>query len=200
MTPKALGFGTVGTNTTKSKTLTIKNTSPHGVLSGNVPAASAPFTVTAGGGAFNLAGGQKGSVTVQFAPTAPGADSEILTITSNDPKRPSVNVKLTGKGAPGRLQASGRLSFAKTKATSVSKNFTIKNSGPGVLHGNVGATTGPFKVTAGGGDFVLNHGEKVTITVEFTPPAGGPFIGSLSLSSDDPRHASVTVKLTGIGI
>lgn len=180
--------------------MTIKNVSPHGVLSGNVPAGSAPFTVTAGSGAFNLSGGQKESVTVQFAPTAPGADSEILTITSNDPKRPSVNVKLTGKGAPGRLRTLVRLSFAKTKATtSVSKSFTIKNSGPGVLHGNVGSTTGPFKVTAGGGDFVLSLGEKVTITVEFTPPVGGPFTGSLALSSDDPAHTSVTVKLAGIG-
>jgi Abnormal spindle-like microcephaly-assoc'd, ASPM-SPD-2-Hydin len=125
----------------------------------------------------------------------------MLTITSNDPKRPSVNVKLTGKGAPGRLGASVRLSFARTKATtSVSKNFTIKNSGPGVLHGNVGATTEPFKVTAGSGAFVLNHGERVTITVEFTPPASGPFTGSLALSSDDPTHTSVTVKLAGIGI
>lgn len=191
---------TVGTHTTKSKTLTIKNTSLHGVLSGNVPAGSALFTVTAGSGAFNLAGRQKGKVTVQFAPTVPGADSEILTITSNDPKRPSVNVKLTGKGAPGRLRASSRLSFPKTKATtSVSKNFTIKNSGPGVLHGDVGATTGPFMVTAGGGAFVLNHGEKVTITLEFTPPASGPFTGSLALSSDDPAHTAVTVKLAGIG-
>jgi len=181
--------------------LTIKNTSLHGVLSGNVPAGSALFTVTAGSGAFKLSGGQKGKVTVQFAPTAPGADSEILTITSNDPKRPSVNVKLTGRGGPGRLRAPSRLSFPKTKATTgASKNFSIKNSGLGVLHGNVGATIGPFKVTAGSGAFVLNHGERLTITVEFAPSASGPFTGSLSLSSDDPTHTSVTVKLTGIGI
>jgi hypothetical protein len=43
-------------------------------------------------------GGQQ-QVTVQFAPTASGAQSGTLTIASNDPAKPSLTVALTGTGA-----------------------------------------------------------------------------------------------------
>lgn len=187
-------------NTTASKTLTIKNSSKTGTLIGSVAALSAPFTVTAGSGAFILAPGQEETVTVQFAPTSAGAASTSLVIASNDPKHPSVNVKITGTSVAGSLSVSPVLIFSTTAVgTSSTKVLTIRNIGAGVLHGNVGASTGPFVVIAGSGPFTLNDGKTWTVTLQFTPVEKGAAAGVLSILSDDPKHLSVNVNLKGTG-
>jgi len=199
--PPVLGYLTVGTDTSKSKMLTIKNAATKGEVIGNVPAGSAPFTVTAGSGPFDLLPGQKKPATVQYAPTAPGASAETLVITSNDPVHPSVKVKLSGTGASGKLVVPAHLIFLYPQAIGIgiTKNLTIRNEGLGVLHGNVGTSTGPFAVTAGSGGFTLDHLQTRTVTIQFTPPASGPFIGVLPITSDDPKHVSFNVNLKGTG-
>jgi hypothetical protein len=77
--------------------LTIKNAG-LGVLDGNVAASTGPFAVTVGGGAFVLNYNQSRIVTIKFTPTAVGAVTGVLPITSNDPKHLSLNVALKGTG------------------------------------------------------------------------------------------------------
>jgi hypothetical protein len=69
----------------------------------------------------------------------------------------------------------------------------------GILHGNVGASTGPFAVTAGSGGFTLNDGGTQNVTIQFSPLATGAAVGTLSIASDDPKHLSVNVNLKGTG-
>lgn len=97
--PHQLKFGSIDAGATKIKTLTIKNTSKKGSLSVEVKTISAPFTITAGGGSYNLASGQKQQVTVQFAPTSGdvGEYAATLVITSNDLKHLSMSLKISGK-------------------------------------------------------------------------------------------------------
>jgi hypothetical protein len=181
--------------------LTIKNIARSGILIGNVAAGSAPFTVTSGSGPFNLAPAHSEAVTVEFAPSASGAASAAVVITSNDPKHPSVSVKLTGTGVAGKLSLPTRLAFPKTAAldSPISGKLTIKNAGLGVLHGNVGAITGPFSVSAGSGGFALDHLQPWTVAIQFTPTAKGPATGTLAITSDDPKHPSVSLNLKGTG-
>jgi hypothetical protein len=128
------------------------------------------------------------------------ASSATLVITSDDPKHASVSVKLTGTGQSGQLSVPSLLTFLATKATTSStKTLTITNTGLGVLHGNVGATAGPFIVTLGGGSFALDHLKTQMVTIKFTPPTTGPFAGVLPIASDDPKHLSVNVNLKGTG-
>jgi hypothetical protein len=135
-------------------------------------------------------------VTVQFAPTSAGAASTTLVIASNDPKHPSVNVK----SVAGSLSVSPVLIFSTAPVgTSSTKFLTIRNIGAGVLHGNVGASTGPFVVIAGSGPFTLNDGKTWTVTLQFTPVEKGAAAGVLSILSDDPKHLSVNVNLKGTG-
>jgi hypothetical protein len=190
----------IGTNTVKAKTLTVKNSAKTGVLTGNVAPAPAPFTVTVGGGHFSLPAGQKATVTVQYAPTAAKVDSGTLVITSNDPKKPSVSVKLSGTGAAGKLSVPTKLGFLKTTVnTSSEKILTIKNAGLGVLHGHVGTSTGAFAVKSGDGDFELNNKQGWPVTIQFAPPAKGNVTGTLPITSDDPKHLSLNVSLKGAG-
>ena len=67
----ATSFGSAVVGTTVDRTFTVQNTSTAS-LSGSV-SVGAPYTVTSGGGSFTLAPGATRTVTVQFAPTAPGS-------------------------------------------------------------------------------------------------------------------------------
>ncbi|MGH7924454.1 MAG: hypothetical protein ACREQH_07685 [Candidatus Binatus sp.] len=93
-----LSFGKVKVNSTKSKKLKVQNKG-NGSLQVTVGTIESPFTVTAGSGTFTLAKGKKEIVTVQLKPTAKGpVKAQILSITSDDPNRPSHPVTATGSG------------------------------------------------------------------------------------------------------
>jgi hypothetical protein len=75
----------------------------------------------------------------------------------------------------------------------------MSNHGAGILHGTVAAASAPFMVTAGAGPFALNHGQSLTVTVQFTPPSAGRFIGTVAVTSDDPARPKFSLKLSGAG-
>jgi len=192
-----IGFLSVGTGTSRGRTLRISNLARTGVLVGNVSAA-APFFVTAGAGGFELAGHQSDTVTVKFQPTVPGRFSGTLMINSNDPVHPSVGVLLTGAGSAGRLAIPPHLAFPKIAAgTSSARRLSLRNAGLGVLHGNLGAISGPFTMIAGSAAFVLDHNQSTSVTVQFNPEAPDAYSGALNVTSDDPEHSSVVVSLAG---
>jgi len=203
--PLGLGFGSVGTNATpKNKTFTIKNSSKKGTLIGTVGTLSAPYTVEAGEGSFTLPPGGKLPVTVEFAPIAAnlGKDPATLGISSNDPKHPSENVKLTGIGVAGKLSIPARVTFMPTKVgASASKIITLKNTGLGVLHWQLGAFAAPFNVAlvASGSGLILDHLQSQKLMIQFAPTTKGTVVGTLNITSDDPNHLSVNVTLKGTG-
>jgi hypothetical protein len=58
---------------------------------------------------------------------------------------------------------------------------------------------GTGKAVTVSGAFTLTHLQTKVVTIQFTPPAKGPFIGLLPLLSDDPKHLSFNVNLKGTG-
>lgn len=95
VSPKWVKFPTTLAGGTATQNLAIKNRG-GGLLNGTVEALAGPFSVVSGGGAFTLAFEETKTVVVEFAPTAPGRFIDELKITSDDPRRPSVRVKVTG--------------------------------------------------------------------------------------------------------
>jgi len=78
-----------------SATVKIKNHG-NGMLNGSVSGpAGAPFSAT-GTGPFAFSPGNSKRVKVTFSPTNAGTFGATLTITSDDPNRPSMNVPITG--------------------------------------------------------------------------------------------------------
>jgi hypothetical protein len=154
--------------------------------------------LTSGGGSFSLASGQAITLEVQFAPGSPGNFSDTLNITTNDPRHLSVNVPVAGHAASGRLVIAGRVGFSNTTSGNpVSRTFFIRNSGLGILHGSVSAPSGPFRITAGLGGFVLGHAESIPVTISYEPLVRGPSTGAMGITSDDPARTSVSVALSG---
>jgi hypothetical protein len=94
--PSNVDFGSVTTNHTATRRLTIQNVgSPGSLLVGFVSSPSPPFTITEGAGAFSLASGATATVTVGFQPSTTGTFSDSISINSNDPLSPTV-VPLSG--------------------------------------------------------------------------------------------------------
>jgi len=79
------------------------------------------------------------------------------------------------------------------------RTISVRNKGTGPLHGNVGAPVigAPFS-EAGGGPFTLGSNTRETVTIIFSPTVTGVFNDTLIVTSDDPKHPSITVKLKGI--
>jgi hypothetical protein len=94
--PARVRFGKVRVITTKAFTLSNKG----GVdVTGTVGTVSAPFWISAGGGAFDLTPGQSIKVSVEFAPLTKGNFRQILLISSNAKKGARLKIHLSGKAA-----------------------------------------------------------------------------------------------------
>ena len=95
-----LAFGSVShTGPPKTLSFKIKNIG-KGDLQGNVPSLSAPFSLTVGGGAFDLLPGQlPQTITVQFPPTTSTPPLSVpLVITVMPPGKPAARITVTVKG------------------------------------------------------------------------------------------------------
>jgi hypothetical protein len=103
-TPSPLGYGPVTVGQTAPQTFTLANSggSASGALTVTLPG-SAEFTLTADTcTGTSLGGGKSCTVTVQFAPSSPGAAAATLTAASS--KSATATDSLTGTGeAPGHL-------------------------------------------------------------------------------------------------
>ncbi|MDE3256945.1 MAG: choice-of-anchor D domain-containing protein [Gemmatimonadota bacterium] len=49
-------------------------------------------------------------------------------------------------------------------------------------------------------ELTVAPGERATVDITFTPAKGGPFSGTITISSDDPENSSVTVAISGTAI
>jgi uncharacterized repeat protein (TIGR01451 family) len=114
-----------------------------------------------------------------------------------------------GKSEPSNTAPStlaGQLSFAPTKVTfsltprgvTRTQRFTLINTGEGTLTGTVGAPGAPFGIVSGGGAYTLGKLEQRTVIVRFAPVLPGSASDSLSITSNDPARASVSVRVTGL--
>ena len=92
-----LVFGSVKHGTMVTLSFKLKNIGV-GAVAGNVPALSAPYTVTFGGGPFLLPPGTSKKVKVQFAPTTTGHQVVALPITIMAPGKPAAGIALTMRG------------------------------------------------------------------------------------------------------
>ncbi len=145
-------------------------------------------------------------VSVTFTPTSAfGKKSATVSISSNDSKKPIVNVKLLGQAPPPKISvAPMAVNFATVNVgnTSAPKTVSIKNTGVSDLVINdisiTGANAQDFNQT--NNCSVIAKGSSCTINVTFTPSSpASEESASLSISTDDPKKSSLGVKLSGQG-
>ncbi len=199
LSAKALNFKTIGTDTVRTASFSIRN-SGRGRLNGNVDASAlaAPLTITGGQGLFSLAHNQSTTVTVQAAPTQPGQFSGTLTIESGDPRHPFVAVSVSGVAALGKIKVPAAVNFGQVAiGGAATKTVRITNQGPGVLHGTVGGMAAPFSANAG--SFTLSQNQSILAVLQFAPTSAQAATAMLSISNDDPPNDVINIPVTGSG-
>ena len=141
---------------------------------------------------------------VTFTPTALGAATGTLDITTNDPLNQTLTVTLSGNGvaapAPVASIAPTTLTFLDQVigTTSGPQTVTLSNTGTAVLTFTASVTGAFAQSNTCNGTVAPNA--TCLIGVTFTPTALGAAAGTLSIATNDPVNPNLTVTLSGNGI
>ena len=200
MAPTPLSFGnvTVGSSATQPMTLSATggsvtissaaSSSPQFALQG----ISFPLTITAGGSrSFN----------VTFSPLASGSSSGALSIVSNaSNSQATESLSGTGTVPVGQLSiAPAPLSFGSvTVGSSATQPMTLSATGGSVTISSAASSSPQFALQGISFPLTIAAGGSMSLNVTFSPQAGGPSSGALSIVSNA-SNSQATESLSGTG-
>jgi len=199
LSPASIDFGQIAENTVSTaESITVQN-SGAAVSIGNLTVSS-PFMIPLNGnacGTSSLAAGSNCSIQVEFAPTATGSFTGLLTLTDGVGTQ---TVLLTGTALapPTDIVSPNSLTFTSTPEgqSSTAQPVTITNIGGMALTGILISVSGPFQETPNC-NAQLAAGAVCTIDVVFAPTQLGALTGTLTITDALKTH---TVSLSGTGV
>jgi hypothetical protein len=217
----AIAFGGVATDdrtspNTLNDTVVLSNTGTAPLTLGSLAVtgsnpgdftASSPVSLPAA-----IAPGSQITLSIAFAPSAPGARSASLSINTDDPLSPTLQVPLSGTGlVPAIGFSPASLVFAPTVLTTQVPGYTgstlglgVTNTGQAELIVDSQTTSGsPFSVPAAASPpsrYAPNTG--YSLPVDFAPTATGKFTGTVDVSDAGNGEAPVSgsVNVCGEGV
>ena len=199
--PTTLAFsGTqLGSSTSVPETLT--NTGGTSLTISAATASGIGFSLSGVALPLTLAVGQSTSFTVLFSPTASGATSGSVSITSNG-SNSSLSIPLSGTGVmSGALAAnSPTLAFSNVQVgNSVSLSETLTNTGGStVAISQANLSVAGFSISGLTLPLNLTANQSVTFTATFTPTSAGAAGGSLSVASNA-SNSLLNIALSATG-
>jgi hypothetical protein len=207
-----------------SQSVTITNTDAASTLNLTTPVATGDFQVVQLSGSCGvlLAPSSSCVVGVTFTPTASGPRTGTLSVSTNAPSLPVIQVSLTGTGAPAVVPtgiislafvspATGNFGNQTVGTTGAAETVTLSNTAAAALSVTniavVPAVTGntDFAITPGSGScatafpFNLAAGASCSIQVTFTPSASGLESATLQVTGSS-SNSPQSVALTGTGM
>jgi hypothetical protein len=148
----------------------------------------------------SVAAGTNCAIYVTFDPLSYGTGTGTVVITSSASNSPQT-VTLEGMGmGPALTFSSATVNFPSQLVSTTSPQETVYVSSSGdepLTIANI-TVTGPFNSNNTCVTSVLNAGGSCTISVYFTPVAGGPATGQMTIY-DDAYPATQTIALNGTG-
>jgi hypothetical protein len=198
VSPGALNFSSQLTGTTSAaQSVTVTNSNSTAAAVSSI-STSGDFAQTNNCGSSIAANGSC-TVNVTFSPTATGTRTGSLTINAGGLTN---TVSLSGTGtAPGPVLSANPagLSFPGTLvgSSAATQTVTVTNSGTTAASVSGVAVTGDFSQTNNCTSIAV--GGSCTVTVTFTPTAGGTRSGTLTVNSNA-NNSPLTVGLSGNGI
>jgi hypothetical protein len=200
--PTSVNFGNVNINTTASQTVTVTNTGNASLTVNAVSVAGTGFSLGTVATPFTLAAGATQQLTVSFAPTATGAVTGSVSVSSNA-SNPNLTVPLSGAGTtPGTLSPSpSSVSFGNVNlGSSASQTITLTNSGTGsVTVSSLSVSGAGFSLGTVSTPFTLAGGSTKQLTATFAPTTTGAASGTVSVVSNA-TNANLTIPLSGTGV
>jgi Bacterial Ig-like domain (group 3) len=203
-----LSFGYLLTQTTASQMVQATNCGAAPLNFTSVVATNPAFTIPAASNscAGSLAVGSSCSLTVQFAPTAVQAYSGQLVFTSNA-SMTTTSIPLNGNGGepvagfgPAGINQTLEFSSLLVGQTGPAEIILLYNNGtvPLTIDLSQIAVTSGFVLAPGGNCTTsLLPNQYCSIVIRFAPTTAGEISGTLSVSSNDPVHPTITTSLTG---
>jgi hypothetical protein len=201
----SLSFGSETVNTASTQTLTLTSSGTSAVMVSSDAISGTGFTIVGGTLPATLNPNQTLALQVQFKPTATGAVTGQLTISSNSTTSGTAAVALSGTGtaaaSPQLTVSASSLSFGSdTVNAAKTLSLTLTSSGTSAVTVNSGAITGTgFTIVAESFPATLNPNQSVTLQVQFEPTTTGAATGSLTISSNSTTGGTATVTLSGTG-
>jgi MYXO-CTERM domain-containing protein len=206
--PSPLDFGSANVATAAQAQLTVANTGNQ-LLTVSALAfsgANAADFATTQSLPLTVAAGTSALVPLSFTPAALGARAGKLTITSDDPRTPALDVALSGTGtAPDLGVAPSSVAFGAVRITTTSsaKTVTLTNNGTGPATVTSASLSGPnaarFALTAPTLPAALAATQSLVLSLEYSPTAVAADTATLTIVTDDPAHLTIAVPITGTG-
>jgi len=206
----AVDFGLVAIDEIVTNSFVIDNdaTADNANLSVSVDVVGEGFAVS--GDLFTVVPGGSADLDVSFdaalVGNLNGAYDGVLTIRTNDPDNREIVIDLSadivdGLAAP-QIGVTPLVVAFSTKQlinTTGTKDITVTNDGGLPLTGSYSLSGSAFSSSSSAA-FEIAAGGSETISVDFTPIAGGSFSGSVVIVSNDTNSPEITVSLTGSGV
>ncbi len=158
---------------------------------------------------FTLAPQDRQTYFISFRPNSTGQKKARVTIRSDDPDEPVLQVALTGSGvpvaAPQIFVIPDSLDFGIVYVdSSAAQSLQISNRGNLPLEVTevnlIGPDASAFAVAAGTLPLLLEPGATTDILVTFRPPSEGTKKASLQILSTDPDEPAIDIFMTGSGV
>ena len=164
--------------------------------------AAASYSVASTNCGALLNNGSNCTAQIVFTPSATGSSAAALVVSSSTTGVASVSVPLNGSAqlANGLTTNPTQLTFAAIAAgqSSTAQSVTITNSTNYAIGSVLLATSAPFSIAQNGCTGSLAAGANCTVSVVFSPSAGGSATGTLTVSSTSVATPA-TVALSGTG-
>ena len=208
VSPKKIDFGEVMLDSENSAVVTITNEGEGTLLldSPTLVGRTAGVTLSTLGSSL-LAAGAKTDFVVTWVAEAGGLD-DVVSLGSNDPDEPEVEVSLAGTLPAGEIEVTpsshdfGTIAVGSSDAVTV----TVSNVGSGPLtidRVTFSATDGDLSVLDYGSlallPVVLDPAESTTVVVTYAPADGSGDEGTLAVFSDDPSTYEAGTIFVGQG-
>jgi|GEM_PF-2961188 len=209
-------FGNILKGASDTHTFTIQNTGLTDMLVCDVSSDDAAFAV------INtlelIAPGASGTFTVEFSPTAVGAQTATITIQTSDIDEAEYTFTLGGTGISPEIDvlgnsmsiASGTTATATTNDTdfgnqsvcsgSVSKTFTIDNTAGTATLNVTSIMSSDAQFVISGAPTTVATGATETFTVTFDPTTAGAQSSTITIISDDCDEATYTFAVDATGV
>jgi hypothetical protein len=223
--PSPVAFGSTPVGTPVSASITLRNPGENSLNIGSLAISGAnagDFAFTnqgcAGDNPCNansglqttqlMANGGAAVFTLSCTPSASGARTATLTVTTNDPVSPNETAQLTCTGTVPQLSLSATVKdFGNQRIGTTSAPFTItvSNTGGASLTYSVSSPDAQFVLACPQADptcldRTLAAGATTTFDVAFAAMFGGNQNTALTVDSNDPQQGAVAVAVSGSGV
>ncbi|WP_207590563.1 PQQ-binding-like beta-propeller repeat protein [Halomontanus rarus] len=207
VTPSAVDFGDVTSGSSTEANVTVENVGGSALSFDGVTVSSSDFgsfDVVAGDTQLSLDPGESHDVTVEFAPTSANPDTTTLTVNTDDPSTPAVDVTLSGTGVPEPepdISVTPTAHFYESVPVDDTRTTTVAvtNTGDATLDVTEFTAGGPNATdfTVQSSPFTVAPGGTETFDIEFAPTTLGAKSATVDVASNDTDESTVTIELGG---